>query len=135
MPSDCTQNVRKYHLTCDLDCFARDFFNALTQEKLMVTKQPRNRTFVFTVEKEMKAAVKIVPCKYEIVVSGEGADCILQFKNLDDEPVFIKYVKAYFVLGFFKIFSIQEELHEVSRFPDYIDTVVNKMLNKLRKKI
>ena len=130
MSSDATQIVKKYHLTGDLDGFAREFFNALKQEHLIVTKLPQNQRFVFTVEKEMKAAVKIVPCKYEIMVSSDQSDCILQFKNLDEEPVFIKYAKAFFVLGMLKVFSIREELQEVSQFPDYIDSIVNKILNK-----
>lgn len=124
-------SAKEYLLTCTFEQFAMNLFNELNrQEMLKVTKVPQQGKFIFTVEKQMKAMVKLVPFKYEIIVSEDHSKCTMQFKNLDDEPVTLKYIKAYFVLGGFKILSVYEELKEVKNFPDYVDSVVKNILKK-----
>ena len=124
-------SCKKYLLTCTLEQFAMNLFNELNgQEMLKVTKSIQQGKFIFTVEKQMKAMVKLVPFKYEIIVSEDHSNCTMQFRNLDDEPVALKYIKAYFVLGGFKILSVYEELKEVKGFPDYVDSIVKSILKK-----
>ena len=121
--------VKKHFLTCQLDYLAMNLFNELNkQDGLQVSKLPTQGKFVFTVEKQMKAMVKLVPCKYEILLYEDNSNCILEFKNLDEEPVAFKYIKAYFVLGGFKILSVYEELKAVKQFPEYVDSLVKCIL-------
>ena len=118
--------VKKHFLTCQLDYLAMNLFNELNkQDGLQVSKLPTQGKFVFTVEKQIKAMIKLVPCKYKIVLYEENSHCILQFENLDTEPVVLKYIKAWFA-G--KILSISEELKEVEQFPEYVDSFVKRIL-------
>ena len=126
------QYEKKYALPCSLDCLAANLFNELnTKDDFNVTKIPTHGKYVFTVEKKMNAVVKLVACKYKIILSETPSGCKLEFENLDTEPVFLKYIKAYFITGIFKIISVNSELKEVNDFPEYIDLIMKKILKNI----
>ena len=127
------KHEKRYNLTCSLDCFATDLFNELNQkEGFSVKKIPAQGKYIFTVEKQMRELIKLVRCNYEITIFQNQTSCIMEFKNLDTEPVFQKYIKAFFVpgIGLLKIVNVYEELQEVSQFPDYIDSIVRDILKR-----
>lgn len=121
--------IRKYPMTCSLDTVARELFNALGQAKEWeVTKTPEQNSYIFTVERKEKLISKLTPIRFLVRLPEEQGDCVVHFENLDQESVFLKYVKSYFIAGIVGITVVKKQLEEISRFPDFIESLLKKIL-------
>lgn len=121
--------IRKYPMNRSLDTVARELFNALGQAKEWeVTKTPEQNSYIFTVKRKEKLISKLTPTRFLVRLSEEQGYCVVHFENQDQEPVSLKYVKSYFVAGIVGITVVREQLEEISRFPDFIESLLKKIL-------
>ena len=120
--------IRKHRKTCSLDTLARELFNTLNQEKdCEVTKTPQQSGFLFTISKKQKLISKLVPIKYHILLNEENGYFVFQYENQDTEPVLFKYAKAWVICPA-GIALLKQQLAEAGKFPDFIDSIVRKIL-------
>ena len=122
---------KKYRLTHDFEYLSRELFNELSRENgFIVERALEGEVVVLTVEKKSSRLINSAPFKYRITLRKDMENCVVVCENTDTEAVWVKYVKAFFILGIWKILSLNEDLEDVNRFPTHVDDIVVKILTR-----
>lgn len=122
---------KKYRLTHDFEHLSRELFNELSRENgFTVERALEGEVVVLTVEKKSSRLINSAPFKYRITLRKDMENCVIVCENTDTEAVWVKYVKAFFILGIWKILSLNEDLEDVNRFPTHVDDIVVKILTR-----
>ena len=122
---------KKYRLTHDFEHLSRELFNELNGENgFTVERALKGEVVVLTVEKKSSRLINLAPFKYRITLRKDMENCVIVCENTDTEAVWVKYVKAFFILGIWKILSLNEDLEDVNRFPTHVDDIVVKILTR-----